>query len=182
MQKIFSCHDAIMYSHNLIVHNCCVCIAWRVIRCNQCQKRSCYFLNVIGPCAIMMSWHGNTFHNSEMEMSFSWNFHQWLHWKLTTSNAASDEDFIKIMTFMCQWLLTLCAGIRWLPVDPCTNGPVMGNFDGYFIVSLGTKAPMVVEMLHLSSHMASPICQWVWFIAQGPILSTWINFNPGMDK
>ena len=36
--------------------------------------------------------------------SFWWNFHHWLHWKLslTTSSAASGENFIKMMTFSFQ--------------------------------------------------------------------------------
>ena len=49
---------------------------------------------------------------TEMEMmSFWWNFHHWLHWKLskmTTSSAASDENFIKMMTFPFQGYPSMC--------------------------------------------------------------------------
>ena len=165
MQKVFSCHDAIMYSHNLIVHNCCVCIAWRVIKCNQCQKRSCYFLNVIGPCAIMMSWHGNTIHNSEMDDSFSWNFHQWLHWKLSFWQLPM-QPLMKISSkwwyfhFSDYWPFVWEFTVYWW--IPSTNVAVMQNFDGCFTVSLvincRTKGSVAVEMICLNAHRTSPSC------------------------
>ena len=36
--------------------------------------------------------------------SFWWNFHHWLHWKLSTFSAACEENFIKMMTFLFQWI------------------------------------------------------------------------------
>ena len=38
---------------------------------------------------------------------FSRNFHHWLHWKLSTSSAASDENFIKTNTFPFQCTLSI---------------------------------------------------------------------------
>ena len=49
--------------------------------------------------AVVSQWNGNV-------ISTMWNFHRWLHWKLsylTTSSAASDENFVKITTFLFQW-------------------------------------------------------------------------------
>ena len=44
-------------------------------------------------------------HSTETEMlSFWWNFNHWLHRKLTTFGAASDENFVKMTTFLFQWV------------------------------------------------------------------------------
>ena len=51
-----------------------------------------------------------SFYITEMKMSFWWNFRHWLHesFHLTTSNAANEENFIKIATFSFQWCYVSC--------------------------------------------------------------------------
>ena len=45
----------------------------------------------------------NSFLVNEMEILSWWqNFHHWLHWILTTSSAASDENSIQMITFSFQ--------------------------------------------------------------------------------
>ena len=48
-------------------------------------------------------------------VSFWWNFHHWLHWKLSTSSAATDENFIKMTTFPFQlWVFNLEEWIQYI--------------------------------------------------------------------
>ena len=71
---------------------------------------------IIIPLAVKQHWRiwlnhinplgtDDTNTNTEPEMLFWWNFHHWLHWKLSFGNflSASDQNFIKMMGLPSQW-------------------------------------------------------------------------------
>ena len=55
--------------------------------------------------------------NGTFLLPFWWNFHHWLYWEvvtMTTSSAASEEIFVKMITFPFQWM----RWTYWLFVSP----------------------------------------------------------------
>ena len=85
------------------------------------------YLNGTGAQCMWSNSEGDEYTNTEMDMlSFGGNFHHWLHWKF----AASDRNFVKMMTFPFPW-------ITWIYLDLFSSKQSIAklcvNFMGHII-------------------------------------------------
>ena len=105
---------------------------------------------------------------TEKEMSFSCNFYHWLHWILTTFNAASDQIFVK-MTFSshCEArtvrLTAKCALGNWKESD---NAVCWQCFKTHLPIQLPTlKYSERIDLIHLMVYWFNAPChheEWYW--------------------